>query len=177
MDHIPPTEGVPAPMCVWLSHARPQREQRLCTHEPSSDRDHPPGNRRLRYPKAPTGHHHTMGHHRAGSASPHLPAYGAVPSAMPERPQHRHLCGCFRHHEPHPSNGGGALKLRTDPTGRLRQHHLTGATILGATILGASSHEELKTLTIISHPGLRQRHPPTASGRHAQCVGRSRRSS
>ena len=40
--------------------------------------------------------------------------------------------------------GGAALKLRTDATGRLRQHHLTGA-----TIFGASSHGELKTLAII----------------------------
>ena len=40
--------------------------------------------------------------------------------------------------------GGAALELRTDATGRLRQHHLTGA-----TIFGASSHGELKTLAVI----------------------------
>ena len=34
--------------------------------------------------------------------------------------------------------------MRGDATGRLRQHHLTGA-----TIFGASSHGELKTLAII----------------------------
>ena len=42
------------------------------------------------------------------------------------------------------AGGGGALELRTDATGRLHQHHLTGA-----TIFGASSHRELKTLAII----------------------------
>ena len=40
--------------------------------------------------------------------------------------------------------GGAALKLQTDATGRLHQHHLTGA-----TIFGASSHGELNTLAII----------------------------
>ena len=43
-----------------------------------------------------------------------------------------------------PAAGGAALELRTDATGRLRQHHLTGA-----TIFGASSHGELKTLAVI----------------------------
>ena len=36
------------------------------------------------------------------------------------------------------------MELRTDTAGRLRQHHLTGA-----TIFRASSHGELKTLAII----------------------------
>ena len=40
--------------------------------------------------------------------------------------------------------GGAALEIRTDATGRLRQHHLTGA-----TIFGASSHGEPKTLAVI----------------------------
>ena len=40
--------------------------------------------------------------------------------------------------------GWAALELRTDATGRLHQHHLTGA-----TIFGASSHRELKTLAVI----------------------------
>ena len=39
---------------------------------------------------------------------------------------------------------GAALELRTDATGRLRQHHLTGA-----TIFGASSHGELRTLAVV----------------------------
>ena len=43
-----------------------------------------------------------------------------------------------------PAAGGAALELRTDATGRLRQHHLTGA-----TIFGAPSHGELETLAII----------------------------
>ena len=43
-----------------------------------------------------------------------------------------------------PAAGGAALELRTDATGRPRQHHLTGA-----TIFGASSHGELKILVII----------------------------
>ena len=43
-----------------------------------------------------------------------------------------------------PAAGGAALELRTDTTGPLRQHHLTGA-----TTFGASSHGELKTLAII----------------------------
>ena len=43
-----------------------------------------------------------------------------------------------------PAAGGVALELRTDASGRLRQHHLTGA-----TIFGASSHGELKTLAVI----------------------------
>ena len=43
-----------------------------------------------------------------------------------------------------PAVGGAALELRTDTAGRLRQHHLTEA-----TIFGASSHGELKTLAII----------------------------
>ena len=40
--------------------------------------------------------------------------------------------------------GGAALELKADTTGRLHQHHLTGA-----TIFGASSHGELKTLAIV----------------------------
>ena len=57
-----------------------------------------------------------------------------------------------------PVAGGAALELRTDATGRLRQHHLTGA-----TIFGTSSHGELKTLAIIvdavndTHQELRDR--------------------
>ena len=43
-----------------------------------------------------------------------------------------------------PAAGGAALELKVDTTGRLHQHHLTGA-----TILGASSHGELKTLAIV----------------------------
>ena len=43
-----------------------------------------------------------------------------------------------------PAAGGAVLELRTDATGRLRQHHLTGA-----TIFGASSHGELRTLAVI----------------------------
>ena len=43
-----------------------------------------------------------------------------------------------------PAAGVAALELMTDATGRLRQHHLTGA-----TIFGASSHGELKTLAVI----------------------------
>ena len=43
-----------------------------------------------------------------------------------------------------PAAGGAALELRTDATGRLQEHHLTGP-----TIFGASSHGELKTLAII----------------------------
>ena len=40
--------------------------------------------------------------------------------------------------------GTAALEVRTDATGRLHQHHPTGA-----TIFGASSHGELKTLAVI----------------------------
>ena len=43
-----------------------------------------------------------------------------------------------------PAAGGAALELKVDTTGRLHQHHLTGA-----TIFGASSHGELKTLAIV----------------------------
>ena len=43
-----------------------------------------------------------------------------------------------------PATGGAALELRTDTAGRLRQHHLTEA-----TILLASSQGELETLAII----------------------------
>ena len=43
-----------------------------------------------------------------------------------------------------PAAGGAALELKVDTTGRLHQHHLTGA-----TIFGASSHGELKTLEIV----------------------------
>ena len=43
-----------------------------------------------------------------------------------------------------PAAGGAALELKVDTTGRLHQHHLTGA-----TIFGASSHRELKTLAIL----------------------------
>ena len=43
-----------------------------------------------------------------------------------------------------PAAGGAALELQTDATGRLHQHHITGA-----TIFGASTHGELKTLAII----------------------------
>ena len=39
---------------------------------------------------------------------------------------------------------GAALALRSDETGQLRQHHLTGT-----TAFGASSHGELKTLAVI----------------------------
>ena len=43
-----------------------------------------------------------------------------------------------------PAAGGAALELRANATGRLRQHHLTGV-----TILRASSHGEHRTLAII----------------------------
>ena len=43
-----------------------------------------------------------------------------------------------------PAAGGAALELKADTTGRLHQHHLTGA-----TIFRASSHGELKTLAIV----------------------------
>ena len=43
-----------------------------------------------------------------------------------------------------PAAGGAALELKVDTTGRLHQHHLTGA-----TIFWASSHGELKTLAIV----------------------------
>ena len=43
-----------------------------------------------------------------------------------------------------PAAGGAASELKVDRTGRLHQHHLTGA-----TIFGASSHGELKTLAIV----------------------------
>ena len=43
-----------------------------------------------------------------------------------------------------PAAGGAALELKVDATGRLHQHHLTGA-----TMFGASSHGELKTLAIV----------------------------
>ena len=60
-------------------------------------------------------------------------------------PQHRHFRGCLRHYKPHPSGQGGRpLELKANTTGRLHQHHLTGA-----TIFGASSHGELKTLAIV----------------------------
>ena len=99
---------------------------------PAGDRDHQPGNRRLRYSKASTGHHHAMGHHRTGGARPGLPANDAVPPAMPGRPQHRHLCGCLRHHEPHPCGRGGSFAAAdgrgwpTTPTPPHRGHHLRG---------------------------------------------------
>ena len=40
--------------------------------------------------------------------------------------------------------GGAALELKVDTTGRLHQHHLRGATILGASL-----HGGLKTLAIV----------------------------
>ena len=40
--------------------------------------------------------------------------------------------------------GRAALELKVDTTGRLHEHHLTGA-----TIFGTSSHGELKTLVIV----------------------------
>ena len=43
-----------------------------------------------------------------------------------------------------PAAEGAAFELRRDATGRLRQHHLTGA-----TIFGASSHGELKRMAVI----------------------------
>ena len=43
-----------------------------------------------------------------------------------------------------PAAGGAALELKADTTGRLHQHHFTGA-----AIIGASSHGELKTLAIV----------------------------
>ena len=45
---------------------------------------------------------------------------------------------------PTPAARRAALELKVDTTGRLHQHHLTGA-----TIFGASSHGELKTLAIV----------------------------
>ena len=36
MDNIPPTKGVPAPICVPLLHTRPRRKQRLCRHIPAA---------------------------------------------------------------------------------------------------------------------------------------------
>ena len=43
-----------------------------------------------------------------------------------------------------PAAGGAELELKVDTTGRLHQHHLTGA-----TIFEASSHRELKTLAMV----------------------------
>ena len=39
-----------------------------------------------------------------------------------------------------PAAGGAALELKVDTTGRLHQHHLTGATILGASSEGNGRH-------------------------------------
>ena len=43
-----------------------------------------------------------------------------------------------------PAAEGAALEVKVDTTGRLHQHHITGA-----TIFGASSHGKLKTLAIV----------------------------
>ena len=144
MDHIPPTEGIPAAICVRLL----TQGQEGNNDYARGKRDHPTGSRRLRYPKAPTSHHHAVGRHATVGTRPRLPANDAVPPAMPGRPQRCHFCVCLWHHDPHSSSlgGGAALELRTDTAGRLHQHQLTGA-----TISGASFHGELKTLAIIPH--------------------------
>ena len=140
MDHIPPTEGVPAQICVRLSHARRRRKQRLCTHLRSGDEDHPPGNRRVRYPKAPTSLPHAMGNHGAGGASPHLPVDDVVKPAMPRQPQHCHLCGCLRHHEPQSSGRAGQPRNY----GRTQRADYANTTSQGPPSLGPPLTENLR---------------------------------
>ena len=72
-------------MCTAISH-KATRGTRLCPHEPSSNREDPPGAGRGCYPKTPTGHHHAVGHHKTVSTCPRLPANDAVPPAVPRRP-------------------------------------------------------------------------------------------
>ena len=96
-------------------------------------------------------------------ATPKLRPDANTPWATTERGAHIHayqptMPCCLPHLEDHntvifadasgtisltPAAGGAALELKADTTGRLHQHHLTGA-----TIFGASSHGELKTLAI-----------------------------
>ena len=88
--------------------------------------------------------HRPVGHHRTGSTHPCLPANDAVPPGVPYDHNtviHADASGTTSLTQ---AAGGGALELRTDATGRLHQHDLTGA-----TIFGASSHGELKTLAVI----------------------------
>ena len=144
MDHIPPTEGILAQICIRLPQTRPRREQQLCTHAPRGNRDHPSGSRRLRYQKAPTSHHHAVGNNRTGSTRPRLPADDAVPLPCPDNRNTGIFADASGTTSLTPTARGAALGLRTDATGRLHQHHLTGT-----TIFGASSHGELKTLAII----------------------------
>ena len=61
--------------------------------------------------------------------------------------------------------GGQFLELRTDATGQLRQHHLTGA-----TIFGASSHGELKTLAVIVDAVIDTHQQPRDHAHHVPVV-------
>ena len=70
----------------------------------------------------------------------------ATPCRLPYPDDHNTVIFAYASGTTSPTQAawGAALELRTDATGRLRQHHLTGA-----TISGASSHGELKTLVVI----------------------------
>ena len=144
MDHIPPTEGIPAQICVRLFQARPRREQRLCTHEPSSDRDHGPGiglyaTRRLQ-PATTT----PLATTEQGAQ---VDAYQLTAPCRLPCPDDRNtiiFADASGITNLTPAAGGAVLKLQTDTAGQLRQHHPTGD-----TIFGASSRKELTTLAII----------------------------
>ena len=64
-----------------------------------------------------------------------------------------------------PAAVGAALELKVDTTGRLHQHHLTGA-----TIFGASSHRELKTLAIYVDAVNDTHQEPRDHGQHVWVV-------
>ena len=99
---------------------------------------------RLRYPKAPTSHHHAMGHTEQGARVHAYPP--TTPCCLPCPDDNNTVIFADASGTTNltPAAGGAALELRTDAARRLRQQHLTGA-----TIFGASSHGELKTLAII----------------------------
>ena len=141
VDHIPPTESVPAPMCVRLPHTRPRGEQQLWECMLSEYSNRPPPRR---------------GPPRTGSNRARLTAYDAVPPTMPGRPQRRHFCGCLWHHKPHPSSWAGSFGVEdgrdrpSAPTPPHRGHHLRGLLSRGTENTGG-------------HCGRRQLHPPATT--------------
>ena len=142
VDHIPPADSVPA-VCVRLSDTGRREEQRLCPHEPATEIIRQGvGVYATRRPRPDTNTPWATTERGA-----HIHAYQpTMPCRLPHPDNHNTviLADASGTTSLTPAAGEAALELKVETTGRLHQHHLTGA-----TIFGASSHGELKTLAIV----------------------------
>ena len=109
MDHVPPRTGKLAPVHTQVPRAKTRDARPLCANECSSGRHHPPGDRSLRNPLKPTGHHHTVGLYTTKGAHPRLPTNNPVPPAPAGQPEHRFFCRRLRRDEPHTGSWQGCF--------------------------------------------------------------------